>query len=345
MVENSMSPSGRKRRGFTLIELLVVIAIIAILIALLVPAVQRVRETAARIQCQNNIKQVCLALHHFHDANKVFPLGNHGGNGGAYGYNWRLFILPYLEQDALYLAIDQTQSSWSNAMAPIDGAVISAYRCPSSALPSWTQPLAPAGIVFNNVQQVSYVGIAGGTNAAFAGSGFTETRQTNGGSGCCTGGDVTAGGVLVPNLALRMVAISDGTSNTLAVSEQSDNLIQADGTPVTWSTGWHGWLIGTSQTAVPGQPAYNAADSRMFGLTSIRYEINQKKGWPNGGDCLGMGVCGNFGCNVPLNSTHAGGVNAGFCDGTVRFLSDSIPLLTLAELATRDDGQATPDLP
>jgi prepilin-type N-terminal cleavage/methylation domain-containing protein/prepilin-type processing-associated H-X9-DG protein len=331
-----MSYLLRRRRGFTLIELLVVIAIIAILIGLLLPAVQKVREAAARLQCQNNLKQIGLALHDYHDATGALPLGNHGGNGGGYGYNWRLFILPYMEQDALYKSVDQTQSSWSNAMAPIDGKRIPNYRCPSSPFPQNSQPL----LGYTNIQYVSYVGIAGGTREAFAGSGFNETRQTNGANntGCCTGGDVTGGGPLVPNMAVKLVQIPDGTSNTMIVSEQDDYLIQQDGTRVDWSTGWHGWLIGTSQTTVPGDPNYNPNDSRMFGLTSIRYQINQKRGWANGGDCGGTGVCPNFGNNVPLNSAHTGGVNALFCDGSVHFLTDSITLTTLAELATRDDG-------
>src|SRR5215471_7757332 len=123
--------------GFTLIELLVVIAIIAILFGLLLPAVQRVREAANRIQCSNNLKQIGLALHNYHDTYGRLPWGNHGGKEPSmtfYGYSWRLFILPYLEQQALYGKIDQTQSSWSNAMAPIDGQRIPGYRCPSSPL-------------------------------------------------------------------------------------------------------------------------------------------------------------------------------------------------------------------
>src|SRR5712691_11564433 len=94
----------RRWRGFTLIELLVVIAIIAILIALLVPAVQKVREAAARLQCANNLKQIVLAMHSYESANKMFPMGNRGG--GGYGYNWRVFILPYIEQNPLYLQFD-----------------------------------------------------------------------------------------------------------------------------------------------------------------------------------------------------------------------------------------------
>src|SRR5512135_122792 len=94
-------------RGFTLIELLVVIAVIGILVALLLPAVQAAREAARRMQCSNNLKQIGLALHNYHDANKKFPFGSRGGSSWAQtgikdGTNWRVSILPYLEQTALY---------------------------------------------------------------------------------------------------------------------------------------------------------------------------------------------------------------------------------------------------
>ncbi|MBA4066877.1 MAG: prepilin-type cleavage/methylation domain-containing protein [Isosphaera sp.] len=327
------------RRGFTLVELLVVVAIIAVLIGLLLPAVQKTRETASRARCQNNLKQIGLALQSYHDVNGVLPMGNRGSSpSGGYGYNWRLYILPHLEQGPLYDRFDQRLSSWSTNMAPSDGALIPPYRCPSSPMPALTIALFSG--TYPQVQRVSYVGISGATPDAFAGSGFVEARQNPGAAttGCCTGGWVTAGGPLPPNVAVALSKITDGTSGTVAVSEQSDFLTLADGSKVDWGTGWHGWLIGTSQRGVPGGPGFGSHDNRTFGLVTVRYQVNQKNGWPVGGDCGARGVCPNFGSNSPLTSAHPGGVNAAFCDGSVRFLGDRTPLLTLAALSTRDDG-------
>ena len=328
------------RRGFTLVELLVVIAIIGVLVALLLPAVQAARESSRRTQCLNNLKQISLGMHLHHDAKGAFPFGNKG-NGAGYGHNWRLFILPYVEQEALYNLFDQTQSTWSNAMAPSNGAWIPCYRCPSTPLPRNAVAMNPSGTTYSNVQRVTYVGISGATTQAFTGSGYTERRQTNAASttGCCTGGDISAGGVLVPNQAINFRDITDGSSSTMVVSEQGDFIIQLDGKKVDWNTGWHGWLIGTSQTGVPGTSGVNPADNRTFGLVTVRYQNNQLRGWPNGGDCS-KGVCPNFGSNVPLNSAHGNGVNVGLADGSGRFLANNTPLLLLAQFATRDDGAA-----
>jgi prepilin-type N-terminal cleavage/methylation domain-containing protein/prepilin-type processing-associated H-X9-DG protein len=349
----------RASRGFTLIELLVVIAIIAILIGLLLPAVQKVRDAASRMSCQNNLKQIGLGLHNFHDSNGSLPPGTSddqppwGQQRGSWGSNWHMYLLPFIEQDNLYKTLLLTNGSgWGtnarhNVLAT-NGVLIKTYRCPAAAIPEWCS--SPNGGGGAQVQLSNYVGISGaaGQQASQYGAGggiagFSENRFWHGATGtagCCSGGIASFGGVLHPNSKLKLEAITDGTSNTMLVSEQTNFLVTQDGSKQAWTSGGpHGFIIGWHSSTINANGGQT--DARTFNITTIRYQINQTTGWPNNpGDCGNYGVCQNTGTNIPLNSTHSGsgGVNALYGDGSVHFIRNSIPLLTLAALATRDDG-------
>jgi len=344
-----------RRYGFTLIELLVVIAIIAVLIGLLLPAVQKVREAAARAQCQGNLKQIGIAMHaHQNDKGALPPGcttdaasgGVNWGTGGGWGSSWMVFLLPYVEQNNLFNQWQFTgNSGYVNGTnrALDNNLYLSIYRCPSAALPKFTQYTA-------TVMQPNYVAISGASNDALAGTGYTESRIDNAAAGvnCCSGGGpASGGGVFFRGSQVKITDITDGSSNTMLISEQTDYLITTDGAKKPWNSGGlYGWSMGTNRNDALNNTAGNATDNRQFNCTTIRYNINQKTGWStNGGngsqagDCT-VGVCYDLGNNMPLNSTHAGGVNVLMGDGSVRFLSDSTPIGILALIATRDDGKS-----
>jgi prepilin-type N-terminal cleavage/methylation domain-containing protein/prepilin-type processing-associated H-X9-DG protein len=339
-----MSALSRSRRGFTLIELLVVIAIIAILIGLLLPAVQKVREAAARMSCQSNMKQLAIACHNYHDqrgalppgaANDVTPWGN-GGQG--WGSSWKVYILPYIEQGAIH---DKWQfngnSGYTNANNGNligNGVTIKPYRCPSSPAPDRFNRGGhnPSG----GIMVDSYTGIQGSSVGAGA---FSAT--------CCNGsGNIgSTNGCLYGNSKVALTAITDGTSNTILIGEQSDHVRDANGQPVTSgytagfgsSSSLYGWPMGAAHPV--GGDWTNGSDGRSFNCTAIRWEINRR----GLGNNAANGTNNDVGQNFPLSSGHSGGCNIVMADGSVRFLRDSTPLATLQALATRAGGEVLPN--
>jgi prepilin-type N-terminal cleavage/methylation domain-containing protein/prepilin-type processing-associated H-X9-DG protein len=232
--------SRLSRRAFTLIELLVVIAIIAVLIGLLLPAVQKVRAAAAKTQCTNNLKQMGIALHAYHDASGSLPPGGAGvatGSAPSQGANvgWLYFILPYMEQDNVYRQGSRYVNYDTSPNTTINPIAIPVHRCPMGVVNDSTYITGKA---------THYFGVMGpkGTNPQ-TGAAYNAVNPT------ATHGGFSLQGVLGVNTQVRMGQISDGTSNTLMVGEISwtnANCYRP------WTRGWDGAASATAKNVVSG---------------------------------------------------------------------------------------------
>jgi len=304
---------GRSRRGFTLIELLVVIAIIAILIALLVPAVQKVREAAARTQCRNNLKQIGLAMHNYHSANKCFPPGFNSraaftdGPSLGPGWGWGAYLLPYIEQTGLYNQIDFTRDIADPANLRARTTSLAIFLCPSDSPAGPTVTVRDgAGNPICDVAFANYVAMAG----VYEVSGYPDT--SNG-----------APGVMLRGSKVRVTDITDGSSNTLFVGERA------------WT--WQG-KVRSPQTTWTGAVT-NAVIPQLLN-PMLGYEVEGVLVLTNSGVVSEGRVPNNTLDHVEdANSNHMSGVNFLFGDGSVRAISDSISPAIWVGLATRSGGE------
>lgn len=350
MVAGIGSRGRSRQQGFTLVELLVVIAIIGVLVGLLLPAVQAAREAARRMSCSNNLKQIGLALHMYHDTNKVLPPAHFlAAPATQRPASWLVRILPYLEQSAAYDGSTFSGNDWASRSdgtnlnwALFHGLEVPAFNCPSSPLPTTRTDAASSttvalGAPANLEMQVPcYVGVAGDFNE--------RNSQWNGHHGMS---DYNGAIVSIDNRntqAVRFASFTDGTSNTLAVGEQSDymRVREADGSISKydqragnwWGGAWSGGGGGSS-TASEGY-WMNVSSTRV----GINYVTTQGRYTPHG---IGPYWYGRPGHHTVFVSAHPGGAQFVRADGSVRFISENIRFDVLSQLANREDGEVIPE--
>jgi prepilin-type N-terminal cleavage/methylation domain-containing protein/prepilin-type processing-associated H-X9-DG protein len=306
-------PAPRARRAFTLIELLVVIAIIAILIGLLLPAVQKVREAAARMKCSNNLKQIGVALHAYHSAHEKFPVGQGPGVGAA---GWRVQLFPYLEQDAVFSRVNPSDVFNS---AVLQDLALQAFVCPSASFEPVPAPVPSWYSSTVRQQAPMYIGIMGAYPDPVG-------RTTGTIYASNYGGWWSNSGMLVANEKLSVLGCADGTSNTFVVGEQAALV----GTSDLRSRYYSPW--GSFTQSLPITQLSPGADTWGMGLTCVAYAPNSKT--------AGAGANVTYGGNTIMNSNHSNGLNMLRTDGSVQFASSSMNFATFQAMCSRNDGLA-----
>ena len=306
------------RRAFTLVELLVVIAIIGILIAVLLPAVQAARETARRLQCQNNFKQIGLGLQNYHQALLSFPPGqiwDDFKDPSFFGWSWGTYLLPYIESGAITDQIEWGKGFIDARNFALMGTTLDDYVCPSS--PNHRVWLECCSGLQNGPKQVDDVRQS---NMAGVSDSVANGEDDSSSSVARTDGD----GMLFNLTAIRFRDVTDGTSNTLFVGE----ITSAKGKHPSQGTAWigHSWANWNCQTTSLG----------INGIGSIPGGRNDAVD-PIDGD--GGNRHSEYFREVGFSSFHRGGAHFMLVDGSVQFLSENIDQIVLVALTTRDGGE------
>lgn len=338
-----------RRRAFTLIELLVVIAIIAVLIGLLLPAVQKIREAANRMSCTNNLKQIGLAAHSYHDANNQFPPAVRmpyaiesndpltGGSANPFGPNWAIFLLPYIEQQNLYSQANPGSypgttnltnfAAYNLSWRQVRGVKVKTFLCPSDS--------GQDTLFTDSAGRPSEAGWARGNYACNGGSADTDHHiRGNNGVPQDPYPGLSKGPVMSIDFGCRLGDMPDGTSTTFLFHEVRIGVNSLDKRG-TWALGMPGASIvcaGRSGNPTPNNMLDEAdeiegCDGFWYAGIGTRDGMGCRKG------------ANNYGMAAQARSRHSGGVSSCFADGHIQFVKDTISERTWVLLQSRNDGQ------
>jgi prepilin-type N-terminal cleavage/methylation domain-containing protein len=345
----SLASSPFRRPGFTLIELLVVIAIIGILVALLLPAVQAAREAARRTQCANNLKQLGIAIHNFHDTKRILPSGGRPPSAATVRYGVFVLLLPFVDQKPLWDKYD-TSVSWSHVNnLPVTAERIPAYECASSP--------KHGGLLDHNPDGYStgspWVGIvANGDYGASLGvdpalpslaAALTPPRVVIGSASTVSSASRNTNGFLPKNSALTFGDITDGTSNTIAILESGGRpflyrrgaQVSTDLTTNRLNGG--GWSRPASDILFAGSSSTGAVVPGVFVNRTNGYNVG-----PESYGASGYPSVGTEGSSQPY-SFHPSGLQVLVGDGSVRFVDESVDIGVFAAGITRNAGIQEPN--